>query len=169
MQADQAKFLLIFFADALAQEFETTRKVIKAIPEGKKEYRPHAQSRNAIELAWHMASSDVWFLEGILQSHFGPEEGDEPAREKSVADVVSWYERNFCDRLEQLRKLPVEKLIQPLPFFGMFNYPAVAYLMFLTVHSVHHRGQLSTYLRPMGSTVPSIYGGSADEPFNPAG
>jgi len=45
--------------------------------------------------------------------------------------------------------------------------PAVNYLTFVEKHSIHHRGQLATYLRPMGSKVPDIYGGSADEPFNP--
>jgi uncharacterized damage-inducible protein DinB len=45
------------------------------------------------------------------------------------------------------------------------NMPNVMYLGFMTNHSVHHRGQLSTYLRAMNAHVPSIYGGSADEPF----
>jgi uncharacterized damage-inducible protein DinB len=47
----------------------------------------------------------------------------------------------------------------------VFNLPAVLYLGFLNNHTIHHRGELSTYLRPMGSKVPSIYGGSYDEPF----
>jgi uncharacterized damage-inducible protein DinB len=49
--------------------------------------------------------------------------------------------------------------------FGMFNLPAVMYLQFMLNHSIHHRGQLSAYLRPMGAKVPSIYGGSFDEPM----
>jgi uncharacterized damage-inducible protein DinB len=48
----------------------------------------------------------------------------------------------------------------------MFQLPAAAYLNFANVHCIHHRGQLSAYLRPMGGKVPSIYGGSADEPMN---
>jgi uncharacterized damage-inducible protein DinB len=52
-------------------------------------------------------------------------------------------------------------------FFGM-QFPNVVYLNFMLKHSIHHRGQLSTYLRPMGAKVPSIYGGSADEPFEMA-
>jgi uncharacterized damage-inducible protein DinB len=52
----------------------------------------------------------------------------------------------------------------------VFNLPAVAYLGFLNNHSIHHRGQLAAYLRPMGSKVPNIYGGSFDEPMQmPAG
>ena len=47
----------------------------------------------------------------------------------------------------------------------MINAPAVTFLNFMNVHAIHHRGQLSAYLRPMGAKVPKIYGGSADEPF----
>jgi uncharacterized damage-inducible protein DinB len=56
-------------------------------------------------------------------------------------------------------------LLTPVEFFGVFNLPAAFYLGFLNNHSIHHRGELATYLRPMGSKVPSIYGGSYDEPF----
>jgi uncharacterized damage-inducible protein DinB len=48
------------------------------------------------------------------------------------------------------------------------NRPGAFYLGFLNNHSIHHRGQLATYLRPMGAKCPSIYGGSYDEPFQPA-
>jgi len=50
----------------------------------------------------------------------------------------------------------------------MFQWPNVSYLGFANNHSVHHRGQLASYLRAMGSKVPAIYGGSADEPFQGA-
>jgi uncharacterized damage-inducible protein DinB len=49
----------------------------------------------------------------------------------------------------------------------LYNFPAVAYLSIMSRHSIHHRGQLAAYLRPMGGKVPNIYGGSADEPFEP--
>ena len=58
-----------------------------------------------------------------------------------------------------------EQLAGIVDFYGMFQLPAAAYLNFANVHCVHHRGQLAAYLRPMGGKVPSIYGGSADEPM----
>ena len=58
-----------------------------------------------------------------------------------------------------------QQLATPVNFLGLFNFPAYVYLGLVNNHSIHHRGQLSTYLRPMGSKVPSIYGGSADEPM----
>jgi uncharacterized damage-inducible protein DinB len=57
--------------------------------------------------------------------------------------------------------------LTPIQFFT-FNLPAAFYLAFLNNHSIHHRGELATYLRPMGSKVPSIYGGSFDEPLQAA-
>jgi uncharacterized damage-inducible protein DinB len=62
-----------------------------------------------------------------------------------------------------------KKLAMPISFFGLLNHPAVVYLTLLQNHSIHHRGQLSTYIRPMGGKVPAIYGGSADEPFEMPG
>jgi uncharacterized damage-inducible protein DinB len=59
-----------------------------------------------------------------------------------------------------------DELAKIVDFYGMFQLPAAAYLNFANVHCIHHRGQLSAYLRPMGGKVPSIYGGSADEPMN---
>jgi len=62
--------------------------------------------------------------------------------------------------------MPPEQLANPVDFAGVFKMPAVFYLGFVNNHCVHHRGQLAGFLRPMGSKVPSIYGGSADEPWN---
>jgi uncharacterized damage-inducible protein DinB len=58
-----------------------------------------------------------------------------------------------------------ETAAQVTDFYGVMQMPAIKYMNFLIKHSVHHRGQLSAYLRPMGGKVPSIYGGSADEPM----
>ena len=55
-----------------------------------------------------------------------------------------------------------DQLMKSIDFRGMFQYPAVAYLEFAIRHTIHHRGQLSMYLRPMGAKVPSIYGESHD-------
>jgi uncharacterized damage-inducible protein DinB len=61
-----------------------------------------------------------------------------------------------------LPALSVEQLTKIVDFRGIFQLPAVLYLQFLLKHTIHHRGQLSMYLRPMGAKVPSIYGESYD-------
>ena len=78
---------------------------------------------------------------------------------------MSYYNREVPARIKALRELPAEKLTQVVDFFGMMQQPNAAYLGIATNHGIHHRGQLAAYLRAMGSKVPSIYGGSADEPM----
>lgn len=155
---------------SLKNELATTRKVIAAVPEDKSKhsYRPDPKAKTAWELAWHIASSDVWFLRGVAAQSFALEEEQKIEKEytpKSIADMVRWYHEETDKALAKVAALAPEKLAQPVQFF-MWNMPNYSYLMFCQSHMAHHRGQLSTYLRPMGSKVPSIYGGSADEPFN---
>jgi uncharacterized damage-inducible protein DinB len=154
--------------DGLTRELETTKKVLAAIPDSKAEYRPDPQARTAWDLAWHIANSDVQFLDGIADLKFNmnnPEEKDKP---KTVAELVNWYDKNFKRAADRVRAMTPEQLSTPIDFYGVFNLPAVSYLGFLNNHCIHHRGQLATYLRPMGAKVPSIYGGSHDEPWQPA-
>jgi uncharacterized damage-inducible protein DinB len=165
MTPEQAKAFLEGLAPDLDAEFETTRKVLAAMPEGKGDYTPHPTSRTAWDLGTHLASTEVWFLEGLLAGEFSQNFTQVPDTVKSVADLVAWYETAYPPLLARTKALSGEHLAKPLSFFGVVERPAVTYLSWLLLHSAHHRGQLSTYLRPMGGTVPSIYGGSADEPF----
>jgi uncharacterized damage-inducible protein DinB len=150
--------------DGLAREAEITKRVIAAIPEGKRDHKPDPHARTAWELAWHLANTDCQFLDSIADQKFNmsnPPEGDRP---KTVAELVEWYDKNIKRGSERVRALSAEQLSTPVQFF-MFNLPAAFYLGFLNNHCIHHRGELATYLRPMGSKVPSIYGGSYDEPM----
>lgn len=169
MQPEQARFLLNYLMAQVDDESGTTKKVLAAIPEDKTDYRPHPVAKTAMELAWHTASSDLWFLGGIIQGEFSmsEEEGKMPADLATVADLVKFYDAKMGPLLTQAKALTDEQLLKPIPFFGVMNQPAVTYLSFLLMHTIHHRGQLTTYLRAMGAKVPSVYGGSADEPFQP--
>src|SRR5215467_2620665 len=151
--------------DGIAREAEITKRVIGAVPDAKSEYRPDPNARTAKELAWHIANTDVQFLDGIADLKFSMESPEQ--KPQSSAEVVAWYDENIKRGVARVQALTAEQLLTPVEFFGVFNLPAVAYLGFLNNHSVHHRGELATYLRPMGSKVPSIYGGSYDEPFVP--
>lgn len=167
MQAEQARFLLNFLLPQVEEEVKTTRKVLVAIPEGQQEYRPHPVSKSAMELAWHLAVSEAWMLNGIIQGQFASTEGGEPPHPTAVAHVINWYDQNMPALIAQVKSLSDEQLTRRIPFFGVSNEPAAVYLSMLLAHSIHHRGQLSAYLRPMGGKTPSIYGGSADEPWQP--
>lgn len=115
-------------------------------------------------LAEHIAGVDLWFLEGIIQGEFSPEP---PAVGGSSAELSASYAKRAAELIAKVKELPGEHLAKNVQFF-MWSHPNVTYLQFMQKHSVHHRGQLSAYLRPMGAKVPSIYGGSADEPFTAA-
>jgi uncharacterized damage-inducible protein DinB len=153
---------------SLAGEMQTTKKVIAAIPDTKRDYKPDPKARTAWELAWHLASVDVQFLEEIAEGAFHAESRYKDQEPKTVAEMVSWYDKNFTRAIETVRAMTPEALTKPIEFFGAFNFPAALYLSFVNNHSVHHRGELTTYLRPMGSKVPCIYGPSADEEWKAA-
>jgi uncharacterized damage-inducible protein DinB len=167
MNPEQATFTAQLFVQGLEREYAITRRVLAAVPEHKKDYRPDADARTAFSLASHIASSEVWFLNGIVKGEF-VREGEK--KFGSVAEIVAYYDKEFPAALAKVKALPPDKLAKVMPAFGMFNLPAAAYLAFVNNHSIHHRGQLAVYLRPMGSKVPNIYGGSFDEPMQmPAG
>ncbi|MCC6585179.1 MAG: DinB family protein [Bryobacterales bacterium] len=166
MTNDQATFLLNIYMTDLGYECAVTRKVLAALPEGKHDYRPDPVTRTAGEIAWHLAQSEEWFLRSILNGEF-PMPGDEkpPAADPSTAALVSYYEGTVLPLLDQVKNASPETLNKPIDFFGMFKNEAVTYLGFMLRHSIHHRGQLCAMLRTVGGKVPSIYGGSADEPM----
>lgn len=151
----------------IEQERSTTQRVIANIPNDKRDYKPHPNSRSAWDLGCHLATSDVWFLNGIAAQNFDWT-GDPAPPAKTVAELCQWYEQEHKKAADKVRALTPEQLAKQVPFFGMLNMPAALYLQFAQDHAVHHRGQLSTYLRPMGAKVPDIYGGSFDEPFKGA-
>jgi uncharacterized damage-inducible protein DinB len=165
MTPEQAAFLLTVFLPAVEKESLITRRVVQAVPADRCNYRPHADSRSALELAWHIACCDIWFLDGFLQSNFEMEDDSMPADFKDTADILLWYEDEFPSKLAEVAKLKPEFWATAIPFFGIYNFPAVMYLQFMLSHTIHHRGQLTAYLRQMGAKVPNIYGGSFDEPM----
>ena len=148
----------------LARELEITKKVIAAIPDAQRDYRPDPKARTAWELAWHLASCDVQMTDEIADHKFQmePRFKEEP---KNVKELIEWYDKNFNRAMNRVGAMTAEQLTTPVDFLGTFNFPVVFYLGVINNHSIHHRGQLAVYLRPMGSKVPSIYGGSADEPW----
>jgi uncharacterized damage-inducible protein DinB len=152
---------LLFWA---FRELETTKKVLSAIPDGGSDYRPDPYARSAWELAWHLVSFDIHFLDGIADFKLNLDVPQAKSKPQTIAELIAWYDENFRRATDRIRALTPEQLATPIDFLGAFQLPAVAYLAFFNNHRVHHRGQLTTYLRPMGSKCPAIYGGSFDEP-----
>jgi len=163
MQPDQAVFLLNgLYLPGLKNESRITASVIQAIPADKGDFRPDGISKSAMELAWHVVATEMRFMEAVAAGQFDFTPKPRPDSIKTAADLTAWYEEHFQQHFDQLTKLSADQLMKIVDFRGMFQLPAVRYLEFLLHHSIHHRGQLSMYLRPMGAKVPAIYGESFD-------
>jgi uncharacterized damage-inducible protein DinB len=167
MNPGQAKAVAEAMAGLWQGEMPATLRVLAAVNDAERDYKPHAKSRTAWELATHLASGDVWFIDSIVEGKFAFDPVQAKKNEgqfSSVADVVSFYEKTVPVKLARLTSLPGEQLAEPVDFFGMMKMPRAQWIGFAGNHSVHHRGQLSAYLRAMGCKVPDIYGPSADSP-----
>ena len=163
MSPDQALFLLNeVFLPALKYEHSKTRAVIEAIPLKKGDYRPDQVSKTAMELAWHIVAAERRFLEGIVSGGFDFTPFHRPDSLQNSADIGHWYGEMFESVFSRLQTMSGEQLLKLIDFRGMFQHPAVMYLPLTMNHAIHHRGQLSVYLRPMGAKVPAIYGESYD-------
>jgi len=147
---------------SLYAENPVTMKVIGAIPADKVDYRPDTIMRSAIDLAWHIVTAEKRFLEAVVSGKFDLTSWPRPDTVRSPADVNAWYEKEFATNVKQLKDASGEQLVKTIDFRGRFQFPAVIYVQLALNHSIHHRGQLSMYLRPMGAKVPSIYGESYD-------
>ena len=163
MQPDQADFLLhSVYLPGLKNEHRITKSIIEAIPLEKGDYHPDGISKSALDLAWHIAATEMRFMEALPAGEFDLSPRPRPDSIKNSEDLAGWYTDNFEPRFEKLTKLSNDQLLKIVDFRGLFQLPAVMFLNILLHHSIHHRGQLSTYLRPIGAKVPSIYGESYD-------
>jgi uncharacterized damage-inducible protein DinB len=163
IQPEQAHFLLhsVYLPD-LTNEHRITHGVIDAIPRERGDYRPDAVSKSALDLAWHIVSTEMRFMDAVAAGAFDFSPRPRPDSVGTSGDLTVWYTENFGPRLDKLTSLSNEQLVKVVDFRGMFQLPAAMYLGFVLHHTIHHRGQLSAYLRPMGAKVPSIYGESYD-------
>ena len=147
------------FTDFWTNESKTTRNVLARIPEGS-DYRPDPKSRTAHEIAWQIVCEEKMLIDAI---ETGKVEWAPPPTPTTMKEVVETYETQCAEIADRWRVLPDDRWNGDLEFFGSTR-PASPMAWSFLFDIVHHRGQLTTYLRPMGSKVPQIYGPSADEP-----
>src|ERR1700756_5820416 len=102
----------------LANEAKTTKKILSAVPDDKRDYRPDPHARTAWELAWHLANTDVQFLDGIADLDFKMESPSEPDKPKTIAELVDWYDANIVRATARVQAMTPEQLMRPIEFFG---------------------------------------------------
>lgn len=156
-----------FFTERAKAEHAAFMKVFQAVPAAQMTWKPHPQSRSAEELLSHLIGHEAALAELAQTGTINYR--DVPF--KSLEEAMELYRNAHTTLLSALSRLGDETWDQGNGRFiieGRVAYEApprdLAWLLFFD--SIHHRGQLSTYLRPMGVKVPSIYGPSADDPGN---
>jgi hypothetical protein len=155
-----------FYIGDLEGEIPITVRVLGAVQEGGQNYRPDEMSKTGLALARHITLEDRWLLECAIKAEMQPlpDESDACGL-MNGSDCAARYGETIPPLLEQAKAMTPEQLATEIDFFGIMKLPAVSLLALAIRHSVHHRGQLSSYLRAMGGKVPGIYGPSADEPM----
>jgi len=154
----EARFILeVVGVPALRFEHVVTARVIAATPSEHVNYRPAVGARGAADLARHIVGTELRFLEGAATGSF-PDLGPDLAAVIDMAALAKTYQAKFDALLEQLSSTTGEQLLRTLDYRGVIQLPALAFVQFAINHTIHHRGQLSVYLRAIGVGVPPIYG-----------
>ena len=159
------------FLETYDKEHETTMRVLRAYPADQAEFRPNERCKTARELAWIFAIEcrlgEMVVVNDVFAS--GMPSGKPPEAPASWEAVVSTLEQAHKQFADAIRSMPDEKLEQTVKFMTgprqMGDVRRMDFLWFLLHDEIHHRGQLSVYLRAAGGRVPSIYGPSEHEPW----
>ena len=161
--------------DALLPEFDhemgTTRRVLERVPEADLAWKPHDKSFSMGQLASHLANIPTWVDATIDFTVFDVATLGNDARPKqpdSVAPILKAFDENVKKARAKIDAQPDPALFATWTFKNgeheIFTMPKIAVLRsFIMNHMIHHRGQLSVYLRLRNVLVPAMYGPSADE------
>jgi uncharacterized damage-inducible protein DinB len=162
LQPEQATVLREASLRSIKAEQAITQRVIEAIPLDQGDFRLEEIGKSAIELAWHIVGAEHRFLDCVVTGAFDFAPAPRPAHLDTSAAIAKWYAETSAQDQAHVAAATGDDLVKIVDFRGIFKAPAVTFLETGLHHSIHHRGQLSTYLRPMGGKVPSIYGESYD-------
>jgi uncharacterized damage-inducible protein DinB len=160
-------------ADTLLPEFDhemgATRKVLERVPDDKHEWKPHPKSFSLGALATHVANLPTWGTETLTKSEIDVSGNPTVSALASTADILAAFDRNVAAARSALAGKTDAELaaMWSLRRNGktLFSMPKSAvWRSFVVSHLIHHRAQLTVYLRLLDVPIPSIYGPSADEP-----
>jgi uncharacterized damage-inducible protein DinB len=152
----------------LQHEAGTTRKLLERIPAEKFDWKPHEKSMTMIRLAAHVADMFSWFPVTLEQDELDFAKGYEEPKPATTAELVDLLDKNVAAATESLKRTADGTFMKNWRLRNgeqiYFEMPKIAVSRtFIMNHIMHHRGQLSVYLRLNDIPVPAIYGPSADE------
>ena len=150
---------------SLHHEHKTTMRVLKAVPADQLGFKPHERNMSAGELAWHVAYSQYGLALVAATTRFDVYQ--QPPAPPTLDEIVAGGETYYEKAREVLSSLTAAQLSASIPLPGGRSMPAAGLIWSgVLFHQIHHRGQLSVYIRMAGGKVPSIYGPSGDDnPF----
>ncbi len=153
------------------QEMAGTRKTLERVPEGKTEWQPHPKSMTLGRLAGHLAELPVWIVETMQRDELSLDGSFTPFISSSPAELLAMFDAKVAEARALLSEATDEDFMKPWSLIvrgqKAFTMPKIAVVRGMVLnHMIHHRGQLTVYLRLNDVPVPSLYGPSADErPF----
>jgi uncharacterized damage-inducible protein DinB len=141
------------------------RKVLDALPNDRWDYRPHERSPSAAGIVWTMVAETQACCELVERGAVDWNPGAAPADPEAIRRL---HEQSYQELTRLITSLDADGWARPAQFrvagTTKMEMPVEQFLWFFFFDAIHHRGQLSTYIRPMGGKVPAIYGPSADDP-----
>jgi uncharacterized damage-inducible protein DinB len=142
--------------------------VLQHVPEDKLAYKPHEKLRDFAGAANHIYQSGIWFANIMKDGKVDfAAENNQPPAPKTKSELIASCERLNKDLIQSVKALTPDLLTREIPFASFGTFPAVTFIDWHLSHMIHHRGQLTVYLRTMGAKVPAVYGDSLDYPFKP--
>jgi uncharacterized damage-inducible protein DinB len=152
----------------LQQESAITRKLLERLPEIALLWKPHEKSMSMVHLAVHLAALTRWFDFIVRQDDYDVSSNNLKMRDPdSVAAILELFDQSLTIAVEALKKQPDERLLDLWRLRNneqlIFEMPRGLVIRTVLKHLIHHRGQLSVYLRLQGVPLPPIYGPTADE------
>jgi uncharacterized damage-inducible protein DinB len=156
-------------AAEMRQEAKTTRRLLERVPEGSFDWKPHEKSMSLGRLAAHVAELPELIIPALTQPELDFASGAfKPFNPTSTAGLLEKFDRNIEAAAGLLEKQPDDRMGEKWRLRSgdhvLFEMPRALVVRFVGLnHVIHHRGQLSVYLRLLDVPLPSIYGPSADE------
>ncbi len=157
------------FIAELQQEAAVTRKCLERIPETTFDWKPHEKSMSMSRLATHVAEMVGWVKDTVEKPELDFAAMDyKPFAPETTAELVEYFDKQYADASESLKNTSDETMMENWKLRNgeeiYFDMPRIQVLRGMVFnHIVHHRGQLSVYLRLNDIPVPALYGPSADE------
>lgn len=158
------------FLDAFEPEHGRTMRLLRAYPDEQSDFKPHERSRTAREVAWPLVLGVDRLMVKAATTGFDWSQppSPPPAMPAKMSEIVAAADAGYKNAVEAIRSAPDTRFDETVQFFvapkKLDDIPVRDFLWFLLFDHIHHRGQLSVYVRMVGK-VPSVYGPSGDEPW----